>query len=158
MPPNSKFRTPRLYRKWSACAIHERTYKRSEFGRACGCSGDGWLSLRLVLAEEVSGLLFLGGFGGFRFRFGRRGHSRVLRSFRLKEFRGIQERPAHRRVIARPGSVDLGLTFEMRPHGLHLGIEIVEVMEHECFRKHRQFGRPELVLYVMADDEMFEQG
>src|SRR6266446_4768929 len=148
MPPNSKFRTPRLYRKWSACAIHERTDKRSEFCRECGCSGDGWLSLRLVLAEEVSGLLFLGGFGGFRFRFGRCGHSRVLRSFRLKEFRGIQERPAHRWVVAGPGSVELSLTFEVRPHGLHLGIEIVQVMEHERFGKHGQFGRPELVLSV----------
>src|SRR5712691_10760474 len=97
MPPNSKFRTPKLYRKWSACAIHERTDRRSEFGRARGRSGDGRLSLSRVLAEEVSDLLFLGGFGGFRFGFGC-GGSRILRGLRPKEFRGIEERPAHRWV------------------------------------------------------------
>ena len=45
----------------------------------------------------------------------------------------------------------------MCPHRFHLRIQIVEIVQHQRLRKHRQLGRSEIVLSVMADDQMFEQ-
>src|SRR5882762_3312065 len=45
----------------------------------------------------------------------------------------------------------------MGAHGLHLGIEIVEVMQHQRFRKHGKLGRAEVILAVMTNNEMLQQ-
>src|SRR5208282_4893009 len=49
------------------------------------------------------------------------------------------------------------LALEMGAHGFHLGIQVVEIVQHEGLGKHGQLGRSEIILPVMADDEMFEQ-
>ena len=40
---------------------------------------------------------------------------------------------------------------------LHLGVEVVEIVQHERLGKHGQLGRTEIVLAVMADDEVLDQ-
>src|SRR6202142_172294 len=45
----------------------------------------------------------------------------------------------------------------MSAHALHLGIEVVEIMQHQGFGKHGQLGRTELVFPMMADNEVLNK-
>ena len=45
----------------------------------------------------------------------------------------------------------------MSAHGFHLRVEIVEVVQHQRFRKHRKLGRAEVVLSVMTNNQMLKQ-
>ncbi len=46
----------------------------------------------------------------------------------------------------------------MGAHGLHLGVEIVQVVQHQRFRKHGKLGRAEVILAVVTNNEMLKQG
>ena len=78
-------------------------------------------------------------------------------SFRRQELGGVQQRPAQRWIVAGPGTFRFASALKLRPHGLHLRIEIVEIVQHERFREHGQLGRAEIVLAVVADDEVLDQ-
>src|ERR1017187_4955464 len=69
---------------------------------------------------------------------------------------GIQKWAAEGGVVAGPGAVETGFALEMGAHGFHFGIEVVEIVQHERFREHRKFGLAEVVLAVVADDEVFD--
>ena len=69
----------------------------------------------------------------------------------------VQQRTRQRGVVSGPGRIQLGIALELRPHGFHLGIQIVQIVQHQRLGEHRQFGRAELVLAVMADDEVLDQ-
>ena len=55
------------------------------------------------------------------------------------------------------GHLQRGLALEMRPHGLHLGVEVVEVVQQDGLTEHGELRRAELVLAVMTDDEVLDQ-
>src|ERR1019366_5336405 len=80
---------------------------------------------------------------------------RSRRFFRLQKFSGIEQRPPQRRIVAGPRAFEFGLALEVSAHCLHLGIQIVKIVQHERFGKHRQLRRSEFVLPVIADDQMF---
>src|ERR1700677_5218504 len=69
-----------------------------------------------------------------------------------QEFSGIEQRPVKRGVLAGPRSLEFRLALEVGTHCLHLGVQIVEIVQHKRFREHRQLGRSKVVLPVMADD------
>src|SRR5579864_1226710 len=94
----------------------------------------------VVIADRLGGGLFRGS-----------------RFFRGYKFFGVEEWATQRGVVAGPGTVEAGFTFEVGAHGFHLGIEVVEIVEHERLREHGQLWRTEVVLAVMADDEVLDQ-
>ena len=78
---------------------------------------------------------------------------------RARNFAVFSSGRRQRWIVAGPGACpNLRFALELRAHALHLGIEIVEIVQHERFRKHGQLGRAEFVLAVMADDEVLDQG
>src|SRR5580698_9836020 len=56
----------------------------------------------------------------------------------LLKFSRVQQRTPKRRVIARPRTLQPGLALEVGAHGLHLRIEIIQIMQRQRFRKHGQ--------------------
>src|SRR5208282_4897366 len=75
---------------------------------------------------------------------------RIRRVSPLQEFSGIEQRSPQRRIVAGPRPFEFSLAIEVGAHGFHLGIQIVEVVQHERLGKHGQLGRSEIVLPVMA--------
>src|ERR1700693_3981972 len=74
-----------------------------------------------------------------------------------QKLRSIQQRTAERGVVTGPGSLQLPRALELRPHGFHLGIEVVEIVQQQSLGKHRQFWRTEIVLTMVADDQVLNQ-
>ena len=60
-------------------------------------------------------------------------------------------------LISLTGVALFAAAFELRPHGLHLRIKIVKIVQHERFGEHRQLGRAEIVLAVVADNQVLDQ-
>ena len=89
-------------------------------------------------------------------RFWRRGHNWLLL---LQEFCRIQQRTAQRRIVPGPRAIGGSFAFEMRPHAFHLGIEVVEIMQHQSLGEHalRQLWRTEFIFPMMTDDEVLDQ-
>ncbi len=118
--------------------------------------------LSFLFAEQIesgTGGAWFPGFSSRRWLFRRliRPGFRVSGLLALHEFARIEQRASQRRVVAGPRSLRLALACLMCSHRLHFRIQIVEVMQHERFRKHRQLGRSKIILPVVADDQMFQQ-
>src|ERR1700736_2032314 len=62
------------------------------------------------------------------------GRKRIFRGLNLfwrEKLLGVQQRPAQGGVVACPRAVETGLALEVSPHGLHFGVEVIEIVEHQ---------------------------
>ena len=110
------------------------------------------LPLRLDAGQGGSGI---GGFLKFRVG-GRSGIIRWRNFFWGKKLLGVDKRAAEGGVVAGPRAIETGFALEMGAHGFHFGVEVIEIVQHQGFREHRQFGRAEVVLAVVTDDEVLD--
>ncbi len=77
--------------------------------------------------------------GGLRLGLGLSGGGRIVggrSSFRRKKFCAVQQWASEGGVIAGPRTLQVGLSLKLGSHGLHLGIQIVHVVEQKSFGKH----------------------
>ena len=77
-------------------------------------------------------------------------------AFARQEFRGVQQGAAQRRIVTGPGALRFSAALELGAHGFHLGIEVIEIVQHQRFGEHGQLGRAEIVLAMMADDQVLD--
>src|SRR5258708_2530129 len=56
----------------------------------------------------------------------------------FQELFGVQQRTLQAPIIG--GPLRVWFALEMRAHALHLGIKVVEVVQHERFREHGEFA------------------
>ena len=74
-----------------------------------------------------------------------------------KKLRAIQQRPPEGSVVTGPGTFQVSFALEVGAHGLHLGIQVIHIVQEQRFREHGELGRAEFVLAMVADDEMLQQ-
>ena len=75
----------------------------------------------------------------------------------LEKLLRVQQRAPQRGVVPGPRRIQLGIALELGAHGFHLRVQIVQIMQHERLGEHGELGRAELVLAVVADDEVLDQ-
>src|SRR4030095_204173 len=82
----------------------------------------------------------------------------AFRSVLAISFEPLEERPAKHRVVAGPTSFDIWIGAQDHLHRLNLAVQVVEAMEDQRFGKHGQLGAAKLMLAMMRDDEVLDEG
>ncbi len=60
--------------------------------------------------------------------------------------------------VISPGFTALGfVTLKFTAHGVHLGVQIVQVVEQHRFRNHGQLGRTEFQFAMMTQNHVLDQ-